>query len=169
MKFGTSILFIALTVATTTEATIRGSTTSSSASNNRRRVRDGSSTRYDGLTNAIDESSLNKIRGRFLQVNAGGAGGAGGQQMGNVNGGNQGGRPVGGAGTDEPDRQDKNAQGGGGGGGNAAMDKNADDETREDAGDKNDAAPEDMAMEVEVDGSMSMIVDAGSMSLSMAY
>mmetsp|Transcript_32676 Transcript_32676/g.37422 ORF Transcript_32676/g.37422 Transcript_32676/m.37422 type:complete len:168 (-) Transcript_32676:248-751(-) len=167
MKFGTSILFIALTVATTTEATIRGSTTSSSASNNRRRVRDGSSTRYDGLTNAIDQSSLNKIRGRFLQVNAGGAGGAGGQQMGNVNG-NQGGRPVGGAGAVEPDRQDKNNQGGGGGG-NAAMDKNVDDETREDAGDKNDAAPEDMAMEVEVDGSMSMIVDAGSMSLSMAY
>merc|ERR1719148_560866 len=199
MKFDTSILFIALTVATTTtEAAIRGSTTSSSASssNNRRRVRDGSLSRYDGLTNAIDASSLNKIRGRFLQVQQGGAagvpqqmGGAGvgagdkpqQQQMNSVND-NQAGGPGGandapgatGPSNDEPNRQDKNEDGGNakneGGGGNA-MDKNEDgDKTKENVDDKNDSAPDDMTVEIAVDGSMSMTIDDdGSMSMSMGY
>jgi len=155
MKFGTTILFIALiaAAATTTEATIRGSTSSSS----RRRVRDSTS-RYDGLTNAIDASSLNKIKGRFLQqMNAVGAKqpGGGGGGVGDAN------EPLGPnvIVVDEPERKEE---------------KPSDDEKR---GDKDDTL-EKNDIEVDFDGSMSMVIEYesedevdidvdGSMSMSM--
>jgi len=154
MKFGTTILFIALIAAatTTTEATIRGSTSSSS----RRRVRDSTS-RYDGLTNAIDASSLNKIKGRFLQqMNAVGAKqpGGGGGGVGDAN------EPLGPnvIVVDEPERKEE---------------KPSDDER----GDKDDPI-EKNDVEVDFDGSMSMVIEYesedevdidvdGSMSMSM--
>merc|ERR1712238_517869 len=104
------------------------------------------------------------------------------QQMNSVND-NQAGGPGGandapgaaGLNNDEPDRQDKNTDGGNaikneGGVGNG-MDKNEDgDKTKENAGDKNDSVPDDMTVEIAVDGSMSMTVEVdGSMSMSMGY